>query len=130
MRASMVIKVAIERPFDEVYELLADPLYFGKWAVTPDTEMEALDNGDWLVELPRGQSLIRFTPPNAYGVLDYEVFPLGESHGSVNPVRLVRIHAIGFPEGPNMPPFTNVKFSALMRLMCEQNNGTFVGITG
>jgi uncharacterized protein YoxC len=44
--------------------------------------------------------------------------------------RLVRIHAIGFPEGPNMPPFTNVKFSALMRLMCEQNNGTFVGITG
>jgi hypothetical protein len=90
MRASMVIKVAIERPFDEVYELLADPLYFGKWAVTPDTEMEALDNGDWLVELPRGQSLIRFTPPNAYGILDYEVFPLGESHGSVNPVRLVR----------------------------------------
>ncbi len=29
-----------------------------------------------------------------------------------------------------MAPFTNIRFSALMRLMCEQNNGTFVGITG
>jgi hypothetical protein len=41
--------------------------------------------------------------------------------------RLVRIHAIGFPEGPGMPPFTSIRFSALMRLMCEQNGGTFVG---
>jgi hypothetical protein len=44
--------------------------------------------------------------------------------------RRVRIHAIGFPDGKDMPPFTNIKFSALMRMMCEQNNGTFVGITG
>ncbi|MEP7245408.1 MAG: vWA domain-containing protein [Gammaproteobacteria bacterium] len=43
--------------------------------------------------------------------------------------RMVRIHAIGFPEGPGMTPFTSIRFSALMRLMCEQNNGTFVGIT-
>ncbi|MBX5459558.1 MAG: VWA domain-containing protein [Steroidobacteraceae bacterium] len=43
--------------------------------------------------------------------------------------RLVRIHAIGFPEGPGMTPFTSIRFSALMRLMCEQNNGTFVGVT-
>jgi len=43
--------------------------------------------------------------------------------------RLVRIHAIGFPEGAGMPPFTSIRFSALMRLMCEQNGGTFVGIT-
>jgi len=90
MRASVVIKVAIERPYEEVYELLADPLYFGKWAVNPDTEMEAHDDDAWLVELPRGQSVIRFTPRNPYGVLDYETFPLGESHGPVNPVRLIR----------------------------------------
>ncbi len=42
--------------------------------------------------------------------------------------RPVRIHAIGFPEGPDMPPFTNIRFSALMRLVCEQNDGTFVGM--
>jgi hypothetical protein len=42
--------------------------------------------------------------------------------------RPVRIHAIGFPEGQDMSPFTNIQFSALMRLVCEQNNGTFVGL--
>jgi len=42
--------------------------------------------------------------------------------------RPVRIHAIGFPEGPDMSPLTNIRFSALMRLICEQNNGTFIGL--
>jgi hypothetical protein len=42
--------------------------------------------------------------------------------------RVMRIHAIGFPEGAGMSPFTNIRFSALMRLVCEQNNGTFVGL--
>ena len=42
--------------------------------------------------------------------------------------RPVRIHAIGFPEGAGMSPDTNIRFSALMRLVCSQNNGTFVGL--
>src|ERR1700732_3469047 len=42
--------------------------------------------------------------------------------------RMMRIHAIGLPEGPDMSPFTNIRFSALMRLICEQNDGTFVGM--
>lgn len=40
-----------------------------------------------------------------------------------------RIHAIGFPAGAGMPPFTNVQFSALMRVVTGRNEGTFVGIT-
>ena len=42
--------------------------------------------------------------------------------------RPVRIHAIGFPEGEGMSPYTNIRFSNLMRLVCSQNNGTFVGL--
>ena len=42
--------------------------------------------------------------------------------------RPVRIHAIGFPEGEGMSPYTNIRFSTLMRLLCSQNNGTFVGL--
>jgi hypothetical protein len=42
--------------------------------------------------------------------------------------RPVRIHAIGFPEAPDMPADTSIRFSALMRLICEQNDGTFVGM--
>jgi len=46
---------------------------------------------------------------------------------------LVRIHTIGFPvhflvEGGN--PQTATRFSALMRELSLQNNGTFVGLTG
>jgi hypothetical protein len=40
-----------------------------------------------------------------------------------------RIHAIGFPEGGGMPTFTNIQFSALMRVVVAQSGGTFVGIT-
>jgi hypothetical protein len=42
--------------------------------------------------------------------------------------RPVRIHAVGFPEAPGFPSFTSIRFSALMRLMCEQNGGAFVGL--
>jgi hypothetical protein len=42
--------------------------------------------------------------------------------------RRVRIHAIGFSEG-SAAPFTNQRFSALMRAMCEENSGTFVGLS-
>ena len=41
----------------------------------------------------------------------------------------VRIHAIGMPDGPNSPPFINARFAALMRAMCDDNEGTFVGLT-
>ncbi|HET9391617.1 MAG TPA: hypothetical protein VFO44_18365 [Steroidobacteraceae bacterium] len=42
--------------------------------------------------------------------------------------RVMRIHAIGFPEAPGMSAYTSIRFSALMRMLCEQNNGTFVGL--
>jgi hypothetical protein len=41
----------------------------------------------------------------------------------------VRIHAIGMPDGPSSPPFINARFSVLMRAMCDDNEGTFVGLT-
>ena len=47
---------------------------------------------------------------------------------AANGRRPVRIHAIGFPEGTGMSPFTNIRFAALMRLVTAQNNGTFVGL--
>jgi hypothetical protein len=89
MFASEVIKVPIARPYAEVYEFLADPLNFKRWAANPDSEMEPLEGGDWLVELPAGRMAIRFAPRNTFGVLDYQVFPPGQNGGSVVPVRLI-----------------------------------------
>ena len=43
----------------------------------------------------------------------------------------VRIHAVGFPiqfSRPSNEQITGVRFATLMRALCEQNGGTFVGL--
>ena len=43
----------------------------------------------------------------------------------------VRIHAVGFPtvmEKTNMPGNTGERFATLMRILCQKNGGTFVGL--
>jgi hypothetical protein len=50
-----------------------------------------------------------------------------DEHGN----RLVRIHAVGFPvmfTAAGVSDFTGVRFATLMREMCRENNGTFVGL--
>jgi hypothetical protein len=45
--------------------------------------------------------------------------------------RLVRIHAVGFPvmfSQPGFSEFTGVRFATLMRQLCRENGGTFVGL--
>ena len=45
--------------------------------------------------------------------------------------RLVRIHAVGFPvliEGPRGIGDTGQRFATLMRILCQKNGGTFVGL--
>jgi hypothetical protein len=41
----------------------------------------------------------------------------------------IRIHAIGMPAGSGSPALINQRFSVLMRAMCDENEGTFVGLT-
>lgn len=41
----------------------------------------------------------------------------------------VRIHAIGFPLGPDVPQYTSIRYATLMRILCARNGGTFVGLT-
>jgi hypothetical protein len=42
--------------------------------------------------------------------------------------RRVRIHALGFPVRPDAPQYTSVRFATLMRIICQRNGGTFVGL--
>lgn len=88
MLASRIIKVSMRRPFAEVYAFLADPLNFPKWAGNPESEIEPLGGRDWLVDVARGRVVIRFSPLNAFGVLDYQTFEQGMDGGPVTPVRL------------------------------------------
>jgi hypothetical protein len=42
--------------------------------------------------------------------------------------RRVRIHAIGFPVRPDAPQYTSIRFATLMRILCQRNGGSFVGV--
>ena len=69
-----------------------------------------------------------FTGPSIQSVLR-EVSELNPKN--TNGKRRVRIHAVGFPiqfSRPDSEQGTGVRFATLMRALCEQNGGTFVGL--
>ena len=88
MFASRIIKVVIARPFAEVYDFLAEPRNFASWATMPGGRIQSLGDGDWLAEMPDSRLVMRFSPRNPYGVLDYHASPEGAPRGPVVPVRL------------------------------------------
>lgn len=69
-----------------------------------------------------------FTGPSIQSVLR-EVNRLNPKNSKGK--RRVRIHAVGFPiqfSRPDNEQGTGVRFATLMRALCEQNGGTFVGL--
>jgi hypothetical protein len=67
-----------------------------------------------------------FTGPSIQEVVD-TVARINRKDKSGTP--RVRIHAIGFPLGPNVPQYTSIRYATLMRILCARNGGTFVGLT-
>jgi hypothetical protein len=67
-----------------------------------------------------------FTGPSIQDVVD-TVDRINRRDGSGQP--LVRIHAVGFPLGSNVPQYTSIRYATLMRILCARNDGTFVGLT-
>jgi hypothetical protein len=66
-----------------------------------------------------------FTGPSIDSVLkSVEVINREDESGE----RRVRIHAIGFPVRPDAPQYTSIRFATLMRIMCQRNGGSFVGL--
>jgi hypothetical protein len=65
-----------------------------------------------------------FTGSSIQDVVD-EVDSLNRT---VNGVRRVRIHAIGFPTSDDVSVNASVRYAALMRALCESNGGSFVGL--
>lgn len=91
MLKSRVFTIPIHRKYDEVYGFVSEPTNFVLWGgAEPGSTMDHIEGSDYLVDLPRGRRVMRFTPPNPFGVLDYQVFMQGETGGPVTPVRLHR----------------------------------------
>ena len=91
MLKSQLVQIGISRPYSETYRVVSDPKNFPRWSplLKPLFEPRGNNGLDWLVELPTGIHLIRFSPPNDFGVLDYTVIPEDGSPGRTTRVRLV-----------------------------------------
>lgn len=101
------ITVSIARPCEDVYEFLAEPANFERWASGLGNGLRRIGGKLWRAEGPDGGVTVRFSDRNAYGVLDHEVeTPTGER--ILNPMRVV-------PNGSG----SEVVFTVNLRGRCE-----------
>jgi len=66
------ITVSIARPADQVYDFARWPESFPKWAAGLGGSLTR-DGDRWIAHGPDGDVGVRFSPENAYGVLDHWV---------------------------------------------------------
>jgi len=73
--SSRHIGIAIDRPADEVYAFMAEPLNFPKWAHGLGHSFSHVEGMTWAAQTSMGPMRILFSEPNRYGVLDHAVIP-------------------------------------------------------
>lgn len=76
--AARTLSVSINRPAAEAYAFLAVPENFARWASGLGSTLRR-DGADWRVDTPEGPATVRFSDPNARGVLDHAVLMQGRS---------------------------------------------------
>lgn len=69
---SRTITVRIDRPFDSVFDFLADPANWNQWALGLGKNIRRSKDG-WIADSDGGMAKILFTPRNNFGVVDHTV---------------------------------------------------------
>ena len=69
---SRTITVRIGRPFDQVYNFLADPANWNQWAHGLGKSIRQSNHG-WIADSDGGTIEVQFTPRNPFGVVDHTV---------------------------------------------------------
>jgi hypothetical protein len=75
MLEARTLSVGIRRPWAEVYAFASVPENFPLWASGLGSSLEPAADGSWIATTPTGRATIRFSEPNAYGILDHIVIP-------------------------------------------------------
>ncbi|HWX49924.1 MAG TPA: polyketide cyclase [Roseomonas sp.] len=73
MLEARTISIGIERDWREVYEAIWRPEDFPKWASGLSQSPLRREGEAWVAQGPEGPVRIRFTPHNAFGVMDHHV---------------------------------------------------------
>src|SRR3546814_16176003 len=100
MLPATTYSLSIDREWRSLYDLIWRPEFFPKWASGLSKAGLRQDGDGWLAEGPGGPIRIRFTPPNAYGVM-YQVVETCVGNEATCPVRVGR-HGRG--AGVLLPP--------------------------
>lgn len=82
------ITVSIARPPAAVYAFAGDPRNLPRWAAGLARAEVTREGDHWVAESPMGKVRIRFTEPNALGVLDHDV-TLPDGVTVHNPMRVL-----------------------------------------
>lgn len=69
-----ILSVSIDVPIHRAYAIAHEPAYFAAWAAGLSGSLRE-SGGIWTADTPAGSATVRFTPPNAHGVLDHWVRP-------------------------------------------------------
>ena len=82
--------VSMRKDWQALYEQIWQPDFFPKWAAGLSESDLRADGDHWLADGPDGPIRIRFTPHNAYGVMDHFV-DVGDGVPEVHvPLRVVQ----------------------------------------
>jgi hypothetical protein len=73
MTECRTLSISVGRPWEEVYDYLAEPGNFPHWSKFI-TGMRP-DGDEWVATTPNGEVKMRFGPRNEFGVLDHWVSP-------------------------------------------------------
>lgn len=86
---SKQISISINCPVETVYAFASNPFNLSKWAAGL-SRSEIQKVGDvWVADSPMGRVKVRFSEPNAFGVLDHDV-TLPNGITVYNPLRAIK----------------------------------------
>ncbi|MCP3032153.1 SRPBCC family protein [Halobacillus sp. A1] len=87
MFEAKTVSVTINRPMQEVYRFVHEPMNLPAWAKSFCLSV-AKKGDDWIVETEDGRAKIRFVEDNPHGVLDHYV-TVGAGAELLNPMRVI-----------------------------------------
>ena len=82
------ISVTIQRPVDEVYAFLGEPLNFPTWAEGLGHSFSHVEGMVWSAQTPMGSMRVSFSQTNRYGILDHTLTP-ENGPAMLNPMRVM-----------------------------------------
>lgn len=88
MLPARTYSISIRREWQSLYERIWRPEIFPKWASGLSDSDLRQDGDAWLADAPDGPIRIRFTPHNAFGVMDH-IVDTGDGAPIVVPLRVI-----------------------------------------